>query len=207
MTELSLIMSTAALCLYSLSYFFNSKRNYLILQLSGNAFLSLSYFLIGSYFTMVSVFIGVFRGLICYAYEKRNKKVPAILVALLCAVTVFSYVLINYVILSEASPWDALYLFASCMYAVTFAIRNIKVMRYAVLVPHSCAVAYNLLIKAPISSAISYAIELAVTVVAIIKYTIKNHHSTQKMTNGTPGRDEDILSKGEIDQCTPSTNG
>ena len=55
------------------------------------------------------------------------------------------------------------------MYAVTLAIRNLKVMRYVVLIPHTGAVAYNLLIKAPISSVISYAIELVVTIVAIIK--------------------------------------
>ena len=84
-------------------------------------------------------------------------------------VTVLSYIIINTVILSQASVWDFLYLFASCMYAVTFAIRNIRVMRYLVLIPHTSAIVYNLLIHAPISSAISYTIELVVTVVAIIK--------------------------------------
>ena len=170
MNELSFVMSTVALCLYSLSYFFNSKRNYLILQLAGNVFLSFSYLMIGAYFTMVSVLIGIFRGLICYIYEKKDKEVPVYYVLGLCTVTVASYIIINYVILSQSSPWDILYLIASCMYAITFAIRNIKVMRYVVLIPHSCAVAYNLLIKAPISSAISYGIELAVTVMAIIRY-------------------------------------
>ena len=56
------------------------------------------------------------------------------------------------------------------MYAVTFAIRNLRVMRYAMLIPHSSAIAYNLLIRAPFSSAISYGIEWAVTVVAIFKF-------------------------------------
>ena len=128
---------------------------------------------------MISVFIGIFRGLIFYVFEKKNKKVPVCVVVGLCAVTVLSYIVINYVILSSASVWDVLYLFSSCMYAVTFAIRNIRVMRYAVLVPHSCAVAYNLIIKAPISSAISYGIELAVTVVAIIKYEVQKYKTKQ----------------------------
>ena len=173
MTELSFIMSTIALALYSISYFFNNKRNYLILQLTGNVFLSVSYMLLGAYFTMVSVIIGIARGLVCYVYERKDKKVPVAVVAGLCLATVASYVIINYVILSQASAWDFLYLIASCMYSVTFAIRNIRVMRYAVLIPHSCAIAYNLLIKAPISSAMSYGIELAVTVAAIVKYEIQ----------------------------------
>ena len=85
MAELSFLMSTIALVLYSLSYFFNSKRNYLILQLFGNSFLSLSYLLIGSYFTMVAVLIGVARGIICYIYEKNDKKVPVYWIIGLCS--------------------------------------------------------------------------------------------------------------------------
>ena len=165
-------MSTIALVLYSCSYFFNNKRNYLILQLSGNVFLSLSYMLIGSFFTMVAVIIGIARGLICYLYEKRDKRVPVYWIVSLCIASILSYIIINTVILSQASIWDFLYLFASCMYAISFAIRNLRVMRYVVLIPHASAVAYNLLIKAPISSAISYGIELVVTVVAIIKYEV-----------------------------------
>ena len=172
MLVLSFVMSTVALVLYSCSYFFNSKRNYLILQLTGNFFLSASYLLIGSYFTMVAVMIGVARGLICYTYEKKDKKVPLYWIVALCFASIFSYIIINTVILSQASVFDVLYLFASCMYAITFAIRNLRVMRYVVLLPHTSAVAYNLLIHAPISSAISYGIELAVTVVAIVKYDV-----------------------------------
>ena len=172
MSELSFVMSTIALVLYSCSYFFNNKRNYLILQLSGNVFLSLSYMLIGSFFTMVAVMIGIARGLICYLYEKQDKRVPVYWIVSLCLSSILSYIIINTVILSQASVWDFLYLFASCMYAITFAIRNLRVMRYVVLSPHGSAVLYNLLIKAPISSAISYGIELVVTVVAIIKYEV-----------------------------------
>ena len=172
MSTFSFVMSTIALILYSLSYFFNSKRNYLILQLTGNLFLSVSYLLINSYFTMVAVLLGIARGLICYVYEKRDKEVPIYYVVGLCLVTILSYFIINTVILSQASSWDVLYLFSSCMYAITFAIRNLRVMRFVVLLPHSSAVAYNLLIKAPISSVISYAIELVVTVVAIVKFEV-----------------------------------
>ena len=173
MAELSFVMSTIALILYSVSYFFTSKRNYLISQLSGNVFLSVSYLLIGSYFTMVAVLIGVARGVICFVFEKKNKEVPVYYIIGLCTATILCYVIINYVILqSQASVWDCLYLFASCMYAITFAIRNLKVMRYMVLLPHTSAVAYNLLIHAPISSAISYGIELCVTLVAIVKYDL-----------------------------------
>lgn len=170
MDKLSFVMSTIALILYSVSYFFNNKRNFLILQLSGNVFLSVSYFIMGSYFTVISVLIGIARGLLCYIYEKKDKKVPVYVVAGLCSATVVSFIVINYVVLSQASPWDVLYLFASCMYSVTFAMRNIRVMRYVTLLPHTLAVAYNLLIKAPFTSAMSYAIELLVTVAAIIRF-------------------------------------
>ena len=174
MQTASFILSTIALILYCASYFFDSKKGYLATQMTGNIFLSLSYLFIGAYFTMVSVIVGIGRGLICYTYEKKNKEVPVYLIVGLCVVTVANYIVINYIILAgTASPWDVLYLIASCMYAITFAIRNIKLMRYLVLIPHASAVAYNLLVKAPISSALSYGIELAITVVAIIKFAIQ----------------------------------
>lgn len=174
MKTLSFVMSTIALMLYCGSYFFNNKKNYLVLQLIGNVFLSISYFFMGAYFTMVSVAIGIGRGIICYTYEKKDKKVPVYLVAGLCVVTVLCYIVINYFVLSgQASPWDILYMIAACMYAITFAMRNITLMRYVILIPHASAISYNLLVNAPISSAISYGIEFVITVVAIVKFHIQ----------------------------------
>jgi len=183
MNILSFVMSTIALALYCGSYFFDNKKKYLILQLTGNVFLSFSYFFMGAYFTMVSVAVGIGRGLICYTYEKNNKKVPPYIIVGLCFVTVLSYIIINYVILSGASsPWDILYMVASCMYAITFAMRNIKLMRYVILIPHLSAVSYNLLVNAPISSAISYGIEFIITIVAIIKFHIQEKHKREIRT-------------------------
>ncbi len=175
----SFICSAAALALYSASYFFKTKKMYLTMQIIGNVFLALSYLLIGAFFTMVSVILGIGRGLICYYYEKRDKNVPLFMIAALCAATITSYVVINFVILKTATSWDILYMLASCFYAITFTIRNLKLMRYAVLVPHSLAVAYNLVIRAPITSALSYAIEAVITVVAIIKFRNKRKKTVQ----------------------------
>ena len=180
MKTASFIMSTIALVLYCGSYFFDNKKKYLTLQLIGNIFLSSSYFFMGAYFTMVSVAIGIGRGLICYTYEKNNKKVPLYMIFGLCFATVLSYIIVNFVILSgTSSSWDVLYMVASCMYAITFAMRNIKLMRYLVLFPHVCSISYNLLVKAPISSAISYGIEFVITVVAIIKFHNQEKHTSE----------------------------
>ena len=128
---------------------------------------------LSAYFTMVSALLGVVRGLVYYLYEKKDKKVPWYVIVGLCGSMIASYIIINGVILSSSSPWDILYLIASCMYAITFAIRNIRLMRYLVLIPHVSAVSYNLLSAAPISSAISYGIELIVTLVAIVKFELQ----------------------------------
>lgn len=167
----SLIFSSIALALYCASYFFKTKKMYLTLQIIGNIFLSLSYLLISAFFTMVSVILGIGRGLICYLYEKRDRSVPLFVIIALCSATVISYVVINFMVLKTATSWDVLYMLASCFYAITFTIRNIKLMRYAVLVPHSLAIAYNLVINAPITSALSYAIEFVITIIAIIKFS------------------------------------
>ncbi|MBO5775977.1 MAG: YgjV family protein [Clostridia bacterium] len=167
---ISFICSATALALYSASYFFKTKKAYLTLQIIGNIFLSLSYLLIGAIFTMVTVIIGIGRGLVCYYYEKKDREVPLYMIIALCAATISSYVVINFIILKTATSWDVLYMLASCFYAITFTIRNIKLMRYAILVPHALAITYNLVIRAPITSALSYVIEAVITIVAIIKF-------------------------------------
>ena len=139
----------------------------------GNVVFSFSYFFLGAYFTMVSVIIGIARALVCFIYEKKDKSVPSYLIIGLCAITIFSYVIINYVILSQASSWDFLYLIASCLYTITFAIRNLRIMRFIITIPHVSAISYNIFIKAPFTSAISYTIELTVTLVAIVKHEIQ----------------------------------
>ena len=99
----------------------------------------------------------------------------------LCLASIASYVVINLIILAgTSSPWDVLYLLASCMYSVTFAMRNIKLMRYVIIIPHVSAIMYNVLIKAPFSSALSYGIELAVTIVAIIKFKLQELSENKK---------------------------
>ena len=170
---ISTVTSFIALVLYSSSYFFKTKKGYLVTQGSGNVSLALSYLFIGEYFTMFSVSLGIARAVICYIYEKKNKNVPVPMIAALCGVTIASFFVINFGILKTGEGWDILYLFASCLYAIVFTIRNLKVMRYVILAPHALAIAYNLIIRAPFTSALSYLIELGVTVVAIVKFSLQ----------------------------------
>lgn len=177
---ISTVASFIALVLYSLSYFFKSKRHYLVLQGSGNVCLAISFLLLGEYFTMVSVVIGILRAVVCYYYEARNRRVPIWAIVTLCSMIIASFFVVNTLILKTAKPWDILYLVASCLYAVVFTIRNLTVMRYVVLVPHVLSIAYNLIIQSPIFTAISYTIELLVTVVAIIKFRLQDKRDEKK---------------------------
>lgn len=175
----STVTSFLALVLYSGSYFFKTKRGYLLMQGFGNVSLALSYLYIGEFFTMFTLGLGIARVAICYVYEKKNKNVPVPVIVALCATIIASFFVINFGILKTGEFWDALYLVASCLYAVVFTIRNLKVMRYVILVPHSLAIAYNLIIRAPITSAISYFIELAVTLVAIVKFHLQERAASK----------------------------
>ena len=195
---ISTVASFIALVLYSLSYFFKSKRHYLVLQGSGNVCLAISFLLLGEYFTMVSVVIGILRAVVCYYYEARNRRVPIWVIVMLCSMIIASFFVVNTLILKTAKPWDILYLVASCLYAVVFTIRNLTVMRYVVLVPHVLSIAYNLIIQSPIFTAISYTIELIVTVVAIIKFRLQDKRDEKnsrffQITADTPIRCGGIL--------------
>ena len=68
---------------------------------------------------------------------------------------------------------DILYLAAMVLYAFIFRIRNIKVVRYTVIIPHVLAILYNLLLPNMIFVAMSYGFELLADFYAIFKYNIK----------------------------------
>lgn len=166
----SIIMSFCMLAFASASYFFKSKSAYLLLQGIAVFCLTLSYFFLGEYFAMTGMFIGLARTAVYYLYERRNARVPVIIVVGVCTLTLANYFIINFKINQSASPFDVLFLIACCLYAVIFSIRNLKIVRYTILIPIAISIAYNLLIKAPIFAVVNYVVEFSVGIFTIFYF-------------------------------------
>ena len=169
---LSLIASFFAMAFVSISYFTKKKEHYLLFQLLCIVFLIISYFFNLQFFAMVGIAIGGFRALTFYIIERKNKKASIYLSFLFAFLTLLAYYIVNFKILKTANPLDVLYLVGLVSFAFIFRIRNLKIVRYSMILPTILSILFNVLTHAPIFTILSYAFEFSANIVSIFKYHI-----------------------------------
>lgn len=165
----SITVSFVAMLFIAVSYFVKSKGGYLLFQAFGMLFLMASYLLCGEYFAMIGLGVGLLRALVFFAYEKRNKTAPLVWAFVFAGMTVGVYLTVNICILQKTDIRDAVYLVSLVLYAFVFRIRDVETMRYAVTIPTSLAVLYNVLCRATTFVILSYTFELGANILSILK--------------------------------------
>ena len=165
---LAQIFSGIALAFVVTSYFTN-KKYYLLFQSLCIIGLVLSYFLRSEFFAMVGLFIGLFRALTFFFYEKKGKDAPLFLSFIFAGLTLASYFILNLCILKTARPLDILYLTSLVFYTFTFRIRNLTVMRYLLILPLSTSVLFGVFSNVTTFVLLTYVFELVADLVAIGK--------------------------------------
>jgi hypothetical protein len=169
---LAWITSFVAMIFVVLAYFVKKKEHYLLFQLLCIIFLILSYFFSLEVFAMVGLSIGLCRSLIFFIYEKKDLKAPIEISFVLSALTIASYLIINIGIQKNAKIEDVFCMSGLVMYAFIFRIRDLKTVRYLMIIPTVLSVLYNLLIVAPPFTVLTYGFELGANVVSIFKYHV-----------------------------------
>lgn len=170
--KLALISSFIAMALVATSYFVKKKELYLAFQFLGIIFLILSQFFSFEYFAAVGLTIALIRTFTFYIYEKNNKTASIIWPIIFASASIISYLIINLWILKTLKPVDFLCLVSLILYAFIFRIRNLKIVRYSMIIPTSMSIIYYILISAPIFTIFSYSFELIADVVSIFKFYI-----------------------------------
>lgn len=171
---LSLIAGFLAMSFVIISYFVKKKDYYLLFQLLCIISLILSYFFNVQFFAMIGLTVGMSRTLTFYIFENKGKVAPIYWSFIFSALTIISYFVINFGILKTSQPLDVLCLLALCAYAFIFRIRNLKIVRFAMIIPTVLSILFNILTNAAIFATISYVFELLATVVAIFKFHVFN---------------------------------
>ncbi len=169
---LGLIMSFIAMSLLIGSYLFKDRTYFLLFQALGIVFLILSYLFDGLYFAMIGLAIGLARTFTYFLYERKHTRAPVSWAVIFCMLTLAAYAVVNLWILKNPSPVDILNLVALFGYAILFRIKDVKLMRYLILIPTALSVLYNVLCGAAVFVAISYAFEITANIYAIIKFNI-----------------------------------
>jgi hypothetical protein len=169
---LALIASFLSMAFIVVAYFVRKKVYYLLLQLLCIIFLVISYFFTAQFFAMIGLAVGLFRTVTFFIYEQKEKRAPIIWSFIFSVLTIASYFIVNLWILKTAQLLDLLCLVALVMYAFIFRIRNLKIVRYTMLLPTVLSILFNVLTFAPIFATLTYVIELTANVVSIFKYHV-----------------------------------
>ena len=179
---LALIASFIAMLFVVAAYFTKKKAWYLLCQILCVVFLIVSYFFTVQFFAMIGLLVGLFRSITFFIYENKGKQAPIFWSFLFSVLTIASYFTVNFGILHTAQPLDILCLSSLIMYAFIFRIRNLKIVRFTMLIPTVVSILFNLLTEAALFATLSYVFELFANCVSIVKYHILN----QKKGADTP---------------------
>lgn len=168
----ALIASFIAMLFVVASYFVKKKTRYLLFQLLCIVFLIISYFFTKQFFAMIGLVVGLCRVIIFFLYENAKKKAPITWSFVISGMTLLSYFIVNFGILKTSQPLDVLCLSALIGYAFIFRIRDLKIVRYTMIIPTVLSILFNLLTHAAIFATLTYVFELAANCVSILKYHV-----------------------------------
>ncbi|MBR2376527.1 MAG: YgjV family protein [Clostridia bacterium] len=171
---LSLIAGFFAMAFVMIAYFVKKKGLYLLFQLLCIICLVISYFFNAQFFAMIGLSVGLLRTVTFFIFENKGKVAPIYWSVIFSALTLASYFIVNFGILKTAQPLDVLCLLALCMYAFIFRIRNLKIVRFTMIIPTILSILFNVLTHAALFATLSYAFELGANVVSIFKYHVFN---------------------------------
>ena len=178
---LALIASFIAMAFVVMSYFVKKKTYYLLFQLLCLLFLVISYFFTVQFFAMIGLSIGILRTFIFFIYERKDKNAPIYWSFILSGMTILSYFIVNFVILKNAQPLDILCLIGLVMYAFIFRIRDLKIVRYTMMVPTILAILFNMLTNAAIFATLTYVFDLLANLISIFKYHVFNKQIPKRL--------------------------
>lgn len=177
---IALIASFIAMTFVVMAYFTKKKSYYLLFQILCIVFLVVSYFFTVQFFAMIGLTIGLLRTVTFFMYEKRDKIAPIYWSFLFSGLTILSYLVVNLGVLKTAQPLDLLCLAGLVMYAFIFRIRNLKIVRYTMLIPTVLTILFNVLTSAAIFATLSYVFEFFANMISIFKYHILQGEKREK---------------------------
>ena len=177
---LALIASFLSMSFVIMAYFVKKKVYYLLFELLCLIFLIVSYFFTMQFFAMIGIAVGLFRTATFFIYENKEKQAPIGWSFLFSAMTIASYFIVNFGILKTAKPFDILCLLALVMYAFIFRIRNLKIVRFTMLVPTVLSILFNVLISAALFATLTYVFELSANIISIFKYHVFANNEKEK---------------------------
>ena len=169
---LALVASFVAMSLIVISYFVRKKEKYLLFQLLGVLFLVATYFFSLDWLAMLGLSVAACRTVTFFLYERKGKKAHILWAFFFSFLSLVAFFAVSVLGSGGVKLSDILLLITLFAYAFIFRIRSLKIVRFAMFLPLSLSIAYNLLTHAPLFTVISYSFELGANIVSIFKYHV-----------------------------------
>ena len=153
-----------ALILVCISYFAKNKKKFHLLQIGGDLFYGLAFFVVNSYVAGAITMISAIRCVYLYFAEKHDYKYKNqwLLVFIIC------YIVMTIIFWQG---WvDLIPLFTSIMFTIAYACKNLQTLRYLSILPNIVLVGFNIYSQTYVSAVLDLT-ETLIIVVAIIKHT------------------------------------
>lgn len=170
---LAQVFGGIALILLCISYFVKKRSVFFIFQTIADIFYALAFLIVGAYVGAFVTFISVFRLLFIFFSEGKELKGEFFFLTI--------FVILNILISVSyySSPYDFLPMLTSSIFTYSYAIKNMKVMRYVLLVPNSILIIYNILSTTYVSAILDF-VEVMTIACAIIKFSRENKLKTKR---------------------------
>ncbi|MBQ3572463.1 MAG: YgjV family protein [Clostridia bacterium] len=178
--NIATLIGFIALVLVVISYFVHTKSKYLLFQALNMLALALSYLFSAEYFAMVGISVSMARTITFFLFSKKEKKASIAWSFLFAFLNLLAYFIINFVVLEKARAIDIMYVISLVAYSFIFRIKDMKLVRYLMVIPLILSIIFNALSNATIFAVLSYVIELVADIVAIIKGKISENNSKKE---------------------------
>ena len=169
---LAQVFGAVALGLICFSYFVKNKLKFFLLQIGGDLFYGLAYFVVDSRVAGLITLLSTCRCVYLYFAEKYNFKYKN------HCLIVF---ILGYISLGIAfwTSWvDIVPIITASMFTVAYACKNLQLLRSLSLIPNIVLIVFNIYSFAFVSSILDL-IETIVLIVAIIKFSRKKHDNAK----------------------------
>ena len=166
---LAQVFGAIALILVCIGYFVKQKTTFMFIQVVANIFYAGAFLVVGAFVGAGLVTISIFRCIYLFIAEKKQFKYTVHFLPIFIALYITTTILL------WKSPLDLMPLTTSTLFTLAYAVKNMQIMRYILLVPNSMLVVYNILTTTYTSALLDF-IEVIVIIIALIKF----HNESKK---------------------------
>lgn len=170
---LAQILGSIGIITLFISVQYNSKKQILAFQISANIFYGLQYLCLGAIPAMLMSVVALFRCIVFFAFENKNKKLPIYVLILILALIIITSMFLNYGVMGLFP------VICTLLYTIGIWQKNLNVFRIITLITACIWIGYNLFVGA-YPSLIGNIFEVITSLIAIYRFNLNESRNKKE---------------------------